>query len=86
MFGFGPVEIGVIVLLAVLLFGNRFPKIARSVGSSVVEFKNGLRGVAADVDGARTAVNTALRETECSLVAQTNELRAAARSVVGDKA
>lgn len=39
----GPMEWGVIGLVAVLIFGNKLPSIARSVGSSFVEFKSGLK-------------------------------------------
>lgn len=41
MFGLGVVEMGVIGCIAVLLFGGRLPKLARSVGQSVVEFRRG---------------------------------------------
>lgn len=45
MFGFGPQEMVIIVILGVLLFGKRLPDVGRSLGKSIVEFKNGLRGV-----------------------------------------
>jgi sec-independent protein translocase protein TatA len=41
----GPMEMLIIGLVAVLLFGNRLPGVARSLGSSLVEFKKGLREV-----------------------------------------
>lgn len=41
MFGLGVVEMGVVGCVAVLLFGGRLPKLARSVGQSVVEFRRG---------------------------------------------
>jgi len=45
-FGFpGHIELIIIGIVAVLLFGNRLPGIARSIGSSFIEFKKGLRGV-----------------------------------------
>ncbi|MFO1052135.1 MAG: twin-arginine translocase TatA/TatE family subunit [Planctomycetota bacterium] len=37
-------ELWVILAVIVLLFGNRIPGIARSLGSGIVEFKKGLRG------------------------------------------
>jgi len=40
----------VILVVAVLLFGNRLPEIARSVGRSVNEFKRGLRDVKDNFD------------------------------------
>ncbi|MBL9094924.1 MAG: twin-arginine translocase TatA/TatE family subunit [Planctomycetaceae bacterium] len=39
---FGPVELVVIGLVAVLLFGNRLPKAMRGLGQSFVSFKQGL--------------------------------------------
>jgi len=44
----GPVEITIIGIIAILLFGNRVPKLARSLGSSIVEFKKGISGVTED--------------------------------------
>ncbi len=37
-------EIWVILLVALLLFGHRIPGAARALGSGIVEFKRGLRG------------------------------------------
>jgi sec-independent protein translocase protein TatA len=41
MLGLGTIEIVVIGCVAVMLFGSRLPKVARSVGQSVVEFRRG---------------------------------------------
>mgnify|MGYP000058710953 CR=1 FL=1 len=41
----GPLEIVLIAMAALLLFGKRLPELARSLGSGVTEFKKGLRGV-----------------------------------------
>lgn len=44
IFGLGSAELIVIVLLALLLFGaTKLPKLARSMGMSVGEFKKGLK-------------------------------------------
>ena len=36
-------EVILIVLLAVLLFGSRIPKLARSLGQGITEFKRGVK-------------------------------------------
>lgn len=48
----GPLELGVIVLVALLIFGRRLPEVMRSMGRGVVEFKRGLKGVEDDMDSA----------------------------------
>jgi sec-independent protein translocase protein TatA len=43
MFGIGPMEMLVVGIVAVLLFGSRLPSVARSLGKSLTEFKKGMR-------------------------------------------
>lgn len=40
----GPMEMMVIFVVAVILFGGRLPEVGRSLGRSLVEFKKGLGG------------------------------------------
>ncbi len=42
MFGIGPMEMLIVGIVAVLLFGNRLPTVARSLGKSLTEFKKGM--------------------------------------------
>jgi sec-independent protein translocase protein TatA len=43
LFGLKPVELGIIVLILLLLFGaSKLPKLARSLGSSAREFRKGV--------------------------------------------
>jgi len=46
----GPMELLIIAGVGILLFGNRLPKVARSVASSLIEFKKGLRGIEEEIN------------------------------------
>lgn len=45
MFNLSPMHLLVILVVALLLFGNRLPEVARSLGRAFNEFKRGLRDV-----------------------------------------
>ena len=46
---FGTWEIVLVLVIALLLFGTRLPKVARSLGQGVTEFKKGVKGIEDDV-------------------------------------
>ena len=52
MFSPGPLQMLIVVGIALLLFGNRLPGVMRSLGRSVVEFKKGVNGIEEEIDGA----------------------------------
>jgi len=58
VFAPGPMELTIILVVAVLLFGTRLPKVARSIGSSIVEFKKGIN----EVEDTVKDVNKAIRD------------------------
>jgi sec-independent protein translocase protein TatA len=51
----GPMEMMVVMIVAVLLFGRRLPEVGRSLGKGIVEFKKGIRGIEDDFDTPSTA-------------------------------
>jgi sec-independent protein translocase protein TatA len=55
VFGLGPQEIVLLAVVGVLLFGRKLPEIARYLGKSFVEFRNGMRGVEEQIEGAVAA-------------------------------
>lgn len=52
MFSPGPMEMMLILAVAVLLFGKRLPEVGRSLGKGLVEFKKGVRGIEDEIDSA----------------------------------
>lgn len=45
MFGLGAMETVVLCGLGLLLFGNKLPDVARSLGKTLVEFRKGWKGL-----------------------------------------
>ena len=56
IFGLGPMELVVLVVLGVLLFGKNLPSMGRYIGKSIVEFKKGVKGLEDDVEGGAAPV------------------------------
>ena len=55
MLGFmtmGPFEWGVVLVVAVLIFGRRLPEIAKGMGKSLTEFKKGVKEAQTEVTSA----------------------------------
>ncbi|GIW80537.1 MAG: hypothetical protein KatS3mg105_2344 [Gemmatales bacterium] len=51
MFNLGATELIALLAIGVLLFGQKLPSVARSLGRSVIAFKEGLHGIEEDIDG-----------------------------------
>ena len=45
-------EMLIVLIVVLLLFGNRLPSVMRSLGRGVTEFKKGVEGIEDDVDAA----------------------------------
>jgi sec-independent protein translocase protein TatA len=59
MFGLGTQELLVILVIVLVLFGaNRLPQIARSLGSSMKEFKKGINEGQQDDDDSKVSMST----------------------------
>ena len=43
--GIGPMELAIVLVVVLLLFGNRLPSVMRSMGKGIVEFKKGVQGI-----------------------------------------
>ena len=52
MFGLGPAEMMIVLVIGVLLFGKNLPNVGRSLGKSLMEFKNGLSDIKSEVNAA----------------------------------
>jgi sec-independent protein translocase protein TatA len=64
MFGLGYQELLIILVIVLILFGaQRLPDLARSLGSSVKEFKKGVNELNKD-DAAAATTTTAKKEEE----------------------
>ena len=63
-FDLSPSTLLILGALAVLLFGERLPEVARSVGKGFMEFKKGMKGIEQEirsaVDSAATSVTSAI--------------------------
>ena len=51
----GPMEMLILGVIAVLLFGKRLPEVGRSLGKGSVEFKKGIHGIEDEINSATTS-------------------------------
>lgn len=59
MFGMGPWEIVMILIVVLLVFGaKRIPEIAQSLGKGITEFKRGVRDVQTEIENNVNATST----------------------------
>lgn len=65
----GPVEIIVILVVALLIFGRRLPEIARGLGKSLTEFKKGLH----EIDETKNEVVDEINKAKDEVVKEVKE-------------
>lgn len=58
MFGLSPMEMMIIGAIAILLFGNKLPEVAKSVGKGFNEFKKGMHGIDEEINTATRVPTT----------------------------
>ena len=59
MFGLGPMELIIVFLIILLVFGaKRIPEIAQGLGKGITEFKKAAREVTDELDVSKTTNNT----------------------------
>ena len=44
-FNLGPMEIVILLVVGVMIFGRRLPEVGRYLGKGIVEFKKGIKGI-----------------------------------------
>ena len=66
LFGFldflGPSELIIVAIVAILLYGERLPEVARSFGKNFVELKKSVRGVREEFEAATREVTSSVTE------------------------
>lgn len=55
--GASPMEMLIVGIVALLLFGKRLPEVARSLGKGITEFKKGVHGIEDEVESAARTSN-----------------------------
>ena len=67
LFGFldflGPSGIIIVAVIAVLLYGERLPEVARTFGKNFLELKKSMQGVRQELEAAARDVTTSVRES-----------------------
>ncbi len=74
MFGLGPMELIIVFLVILLIFGaKRIPEIAQGLGKGITEFKKAARDVTDEIDSASNAPVQTTQKTQVNQVK--NELK-----------
>lgn len=58
-----PMELMILGIIALLLFGKKLPEVAKSLGKGIVEFKKGLSGVEEEIRSGGNSSSSSNRST-----------------------
>jgi len=50
--GISPIQLTILLLIGLLLFGRRLPEVGRGLGKSIVEFRKGIQGIEDEIEDA----------------------------------
>jgi sec-independent protein translocase protein TatA len=64
MFNLGPMELAVVGVVAVMLFGKKLPEVMRSLGKSYNEFRKGLTDIQSSINYSDLTSTTAYSSTK----------------------
>ena len=73
MFSPGPMEMLIVGVIAVLLFGKRLPEVGRSLGKGLMEFKKGMRGIEDEINAATYSSTYSSSSTKSSTSADVDD-------------
>jgi sec-independent protein translocase protein TatA len=69
--GIGPMEMVIVGIVGVLLFGKKLPDVGRSLGKGLMEFKKGVKGIEDEI---YTATNPAPARSQPKRVSTYNDI------------
>lgn len=56
-FNLGPMEMIILLVVGVMIFGRRLPEVGRYLGKGIVEFKKGIKGIEDEMEPSITRVD-----------------------------
>lgn len=62
-FNLGPMEMIILLVVGVMIFGRRLPEVGRYLGKGIVEFKKGIKGIEDEMEPSITRVENQPTET-----------------------
>jgi sec-independent protein translocase protein TatA len=74
-----PMDIAIVLIIGVLLFGKRLPDMGRYLGKSITEFKKGMKGLEDDVDISAPPHTAPVAQTQHAPQQQPEAIRAPQR-------